>query len=368
MKPRVFVFAGGGTGGHLFPGLAIAEQLRAREPSVRCIFACSTRPLDAEILSAEKAEFVPIPAEPFALSPRRMLRFVLRWGGAVRASRMLLGSLAEEGANVDVVAMGGFVAAPFVQAAHVEHRPVTMVNLDATPGRANRWIARKAKRIFTAAEVPGKGWTQIAPIVRIAARPPGSQAHCRTALGLAADRPTLLVTGASQGAQTINQLLISLVTEHPQAFKADGWQVIHQTGKGGDAAAREAYQAAGIPAVVRPFFQEMGAVWGAADAAVSRSGAGSVAEAWAACVPTVFMPYPYHRDLHQRANALPLARRGACIIAPDAIDATANVGGAGKVILEILATPEKRATIRRAIGDLGPANGAEFLADQLLRL
>ncbi len=360
-----FIFAGGGTGGHLFPGLAIAEQLAARcgRASVKAVFACSTRPLDAEILRAQAVEFEPIPAEPFGVSPRRLLKFAGAWGGSVRAARALLRRAAASG-PVHLVAMGGFVAAPCVQGARAERVPVTLVNLDAVPGRANRWIARHAQAIFSSAEVTDPGWTIVPPIVRLQAVPPGPPEHCRERLHLDPGRSTLLVTGASQGARSINDFLMAMVGRSRETFA--GWQVVHQTGKGESDRVREAYRAAGVPALVAPFLDDMGAAWGAADLAVSRAGAGSVAEAWAAGVPTIFMPYPYHRDQHQRVNARPLEQRGAAAICTDVIDGAANAEQCGPLLAELLTSRAARDRMRGALRALGPADGAGRIAGALL--
>jgi UDP-N-acetylglucosamine--N-acetylmuramyl-(pentapeptide) pyrophosphoryl-undecaprenol N-acetylglucosamine transferase len=348
---RVFVFAGGGTGGHIFPALAIAEHLG----DARCVFVCSDRPLDAEILRKERAEFRAIPAKPMGLRPRAVVRFLKSWGPSVRASRAVIRECG--GSSVTVVAMGGFVAAPAAQAAHAERVPVVLVNMDAVPGKANRWIARRASRIVTSAPAPDETWERVPPIVRAAARASGNPAQCRAALGLDAASRTLLVTGASQGARSINQLVVSLVRDQRRLF--DGWQVIHQTGAGEDAAVASAYREAGIAAVVRPFLDTMGLAWGAADLAVSRAGAGSVAEAWANAVPTLFLPYPYHRDQHQRRNAEPLVTAGAAVIETDPV-----IGGrgAGPTLSGLLESGSRRGTMRQAYQALGPADGARRIA------
>lgn len=368
---RAFVFAGGGTGGHIFPNLAIAEQLeslRGRRP--RCVFAVSARPLDAQILRDESREFEVIPAEPFVLRPRGFLKFLNSWGRSVRAARALFQKLKREHGRVDVVATGGFVSAPVAQAARVERVPVTLVNLDATPGRANRWIARHAARAFTAAEAPGVDWAVIRPIVRAAAMAPGDARACRVQLGLDPDRPVLFVTGASQGAGTINKLLVALIEKHAAEFVARGWQVIHQTGPRTDAKdienSRGAMKSAGIPAIVEPFFREMGVAWGAAELAISRAGAGSVAEAWANATPSVLLPYPYHKDQHQRANAAILVRAGACVIEDDLIEAEKNLGRAGATLLELMRDDAKRGAMRAALKPLGPADGAATVAGALV--
>lgn len=370
MSGRVFLFAGGGTGGHLFPGLAIAEQLERLSggAGVRSVFLCSDRPLDAKILSREGVEFEVTPAKPVGVRPRALVRFLRSWGPSVRAARGVIARERARGAAVEVVAMGGFVAAPVVQAARVERAPVLLVNMDAAPGKANRWIARHAGRIVTSSPIapgkPGAGWERVPPIVREAARARGTAAECRAEFGLDPHRRTLLVTGASQGARSINRLLIRIAQDQPKALA--GWQVIHQTGPSDTEDAAAAYEGAGVAAVVRPFFERMGEAWGAADLAVSRAGAGSVAEAWANGVPTLFLPYPYHRDEHQKLNAEPLTACGGAVLAKDHVEEAPNLADAGKTLVGLLAEESRRGAMRAALGRLGPADGAERIARMLL--
>jgi UDP-N-acetylglucosamine--N-acetylmuramyl-(pentapeptide) pyrophosphoryl-undecaprenol N-acetylglucosamine transferase len=152
----------------------------------------------------------------------------------------------------------------------------------------------------------------------------GSPGKCRARLGLDVDRPTLLVTGASQGATSINEFMIALIQCDPKMF-AD-WQVCHLSGQGADESMRAAYKRAKVRAVVQPFLNEMGLAWGAADLAISRAGASSVAEAAHNAVPTVFLPYPYHEDMHQKHNAQPLVDLGGAFIATDFIDGRSQRG------------------------------------------
>ncbi len=360
---RVFLFAGGGTGGHIFPALAIAERLAAIGGG-RAVFLCSDRPLDGEILRREKVEFRVTPAKPLALSVRGLARFARSWGGAVRAARAAIREACKGGARPELVAMGGFVAAPAVRAARAERCPVILVNLDAVPGKANRWIARRAARVYTSAPVEGRGWTPVPPIVRSAARAGRGAPECREAVGLSRDRPTLLVTGGSQGARSINELIARLLRGQRAAF--EGWQAVHQCGAGEEAPVRAAYEHAGVPAIVRPFIEDMASAWGAADLAVSRAGAGSVAEAWANAVPTLFLPYPWHRDEHQRANAAPLESAGAAVIAKDLIDPARNAPEAGRALTALLADAQRRSAMRAAYARLGPADGADRIARALL--
>ncbi|MFO0826939.1 MAG: glycosyltransferase [Phycisphaerales bacterium] len=340
---RAIVLAGGGTGGHISPGLAIAERLRSLDPSSRPIFACSVRPIDAEMLREADAEFSPIPAEPFGLSPRRLLRCAISGWRGRRAARDLM----TRAGAVHVVALGGFVTAPVVAAARSLGIPVLLVNLDATPGKANRWVASRATRVLSAVptpSLPGFAERVIGMPIRRVAIAPTDPVSCREALGLKGDVPTLFVTGASQGATSLNSLMVELVRQRREAF-AD-WQVFHLCGHGDQASIERAYADAGVRAKVQTFQHRIGLAWGAADLALSRAGANSVAEAAANAVPTLFAPYPYHKDLHQKHNAQPLVDEGCAAMELDLIEPAANMSGLGRTLAELMTDPARRATMR----------------------
>lgn len=361
-----YLFAGGGTGGHIFPAIAIAEQIAARAPECRCEYIVSERPIDRQILESRGLAFHAIPARPFGLRPATLARFLAHWGESVRSARAVIKEARKLG-PVRMIATGGFVSAPAAQAARVERVPLTLVNLDAAPGKANRWIARHALRVFTAAEAPAfeaRGWVRVRPIVRREALAPGPPGECRRRFDLDPDRPVLLVTGASQGAASINQFATALARAHAREW--GGWQVIHQTGRGAVDEVASVYRALGITAFVREFLDPMGPAWGAATAAVSRAGAGSVAEAWANRVPTLFLPYPWHRDQHQRRNAEPLLRAGACLIEEDLVGPAHNLERAGAAMWSLLSDAGGRQRMMKRLASLGPADGAASIAEEVL--
>ncbi|HRQ72099.1 MAG TPA: UDP-N-acetylglucosamine--N-acetylmuramyl-(pentapeptide) pyrophosphoryl-undecaprenol N-acetylglucosamine transferase [Phycisphaerales bacterium] len=361
-----FIFAGGGTGGHLYPSLAVLERLRERTgDDVRAVFLCSSRAVDRSILEGEGVEFVPLPIATPAMRPVAMVRFIGSWGRSVRASRAAIRRLRDECGSVRVLSTGGFVSAPAVQAARAERCPVALLNLDTPPGKANRWLARHAGQVLNAGREARAGWASISPVVRKVALAPGDAVSCRRALGLDPARPTLLVTGASQGASSVNLFMAEFVRQH--AGDLAGWQVLHQTGPKDSDAVREAYAQAGVSARVVDFINPMGVAWGAADLAVARAGAGTVAEAWANRVPTVFMPFPYHRDQHQRHNAEPLERAGAAVIAADLIEPSRNMTTAGIALAELLCDGGRRNAMLSALASLGPVDGAARVAEALLQ-
>jgi UDP-N-acetylglucosamine--N-acetylmuramyl-(pentapeptide) pyrophosphoryl-undecaprenol N-acetylglucosamine transferase len=353
------VFAGGGTGGHLTPSLAILEALRSGGP-VDAGFLCSTRPIDARVLGAAEERFAPVPAAPFSPRPRALARFIASWGKSVRAARPTLRGVGMGGRRAGVVvATGGFVAAPVAQAARAERVPVIAVNLDAAIGKANRWLARRAVHRFVVG-ASARGWTTIRPIVRPGFRLDLDPGEARRSLGLDPDRPTLLVTGGSLGARTLNEAVTRIASSHADALR--GWQVLHQCGEGAEEALRAAYGRAGIAAEVRAFVERMDQAWSAADAAVARAGASTVAEAWASATPTVFLPYPFHRDHHQRLNAAPLADAGGGAIVEDRRQADATAPALRDALRPILDEPQRRESMRRSIIALGPADGADTVA------
>ncbi len=372
--PPTIIFAGGGTGGHIVPALAIAEARRTLGP-VRTVHIGGDRDTDqrmhADALASGTADAVHhIPARPFSMSPKGLARLAGSWGACVRTVRGIIRDERERTGSVVLVAMGGYIAAPAAQAARAERCPLALVNLDAVAGLANRWIAKRASTRFAVGSEPprptGLGWTVINPIVKPSFKSLPTPAAARTELGLAPDRPTLLVTGGSLGARSVNGFLLAFASAHTKVFTDQRWQVLHQTGTVEDDAVSHAYTALGVDAVVTPLIARMDLAWAAADAAVGRAGAGTVAESWATATPTLFMPYPYHKDQHQRRNAQPLDSAGAGLLATDRIDPGANLAEHGHMLSMLLSDPAARSRMRLAFETLGPADGAEHLARVIL--
>lgn len=365
----LFIFAGGGSGGHLFPGLAIAERLRELEPRADALFLCSARRIDSTILSGEGVEFVPVRAEPLSWRPlpAAPVRFVRGWVRAVREARAEILRRAVGGRPVAVALMGGFVAAPVARATQKIGVPSVLVNLDVVPGKANRLAARFASRIVSAVPCPDHprfSECVVGMPIRRRALAPAPPVECREHLGLDPQRLTLLVTGASQGAGTFNRLLLDLVKGEPRRF--DAWQIVHLTGESDIDEVREAYAASGIRAAALPFLGEMGWAWGAADLALSRCGASSVAEALANRVPTLFSPYPWHRDQHQRLNAAPAVEAGLGWLGEDLVDPAENLVTLGRQLLDLLRDQTSREAVRERLRSREAPDAADAAARVLL--
>lgn len=367
----VFIFAGGGSGGHLFPGLAVAERLRELEPRAEILFLCSTRRIDANILSGEGVQFVPVRAEALAWRPlpTAPLRFARGWARAVRDARMEIVRRAAGKRPVAVALMGGFVAAPVARAARRLGVPSILVNLDVVPGKANRLAARFASHIVSAVPCPDHprfGECVLGMPVRRRALAPAPPSECRTLLGLDPDRLTLLVTGASQGAGTFNRLLIDLVEAERERFAP--WQIVHLTGESDLEEVRGAYGAAKIRSAALPFLSEMGRAWGAADLALSRCGASSVAEALANRVPTLFCPYPWHRDQHQRLNAAPAVDAGLAWLAEDHIDPEENAATLGRRLLDLMGDEAGLRSVHQRLSSRETPDAAGAVAELLRKV
>lgn len=357
--PGIVVFAGGGTGGTVGPGIAIAERLRERRPDLDIRFLVSDRPVDRRLLDPGGWSFEPTAARSPSVRPGPAIRFLSGWWRTRRATAACLGGVD----RARVVALGGFVAPPVVAEAVRRGVPVDLLNLDAVAGRANRWIAARATRCFSAVDtdLPGVGEPVGVPLRR-AVLATESPSAARVALGLDPDRRTLLVTGASQGARSIDRFLLGLLARNPAALAA--WQVVHLAG---DEVERlgAAYASAGVTATVRPFLETMGLAWSAADLAISRGGASSVAEIAASRTPAIVLPYPWHADRHQARNAAPLESRGAVVVLDDPVVGDDAIERLGSTLTGLLGDHAALVAMRDAFPSTA-IDAATRIADAIL--
>ncbi len=359
------LFAGGGSGGHISPGLAIAERLKELDPESQAFFLCSQRSIDKVMLDEAGAKYTSVPASPPSIHPIKAMRFLLNFRRSKRNARKIFRELGV----TYVVALGGFVAAPVVSAARACRIPILLINLDNPPGKANRWMARRCQDVVTAIELPElpKFTKHLVgmPVRRRALAPPSEEGStCHSQLGLNPNRRTLLITGASQGSASINKFIIAMAEREPDVF--DGWQILHLAGSGSCEDLEVRYEAVGIPARVLPFLHEMGLAWGSADLAISRAGASSVAEAAGNTVPTIFLPYPYHRDMHQKFNAQQMVDMGGALLVTDEVDLEANLKGIGLELRQLMTNPHKLKTMRSVLQENVPPDAALIVAEMLI--
>ncbi len=360
---QTIYFAGGGSGGHIFPNIAVYERLLRGGYPVKALFLLSSRELDGRIAVKHDLTFATLPASPFYIRPVPFIRFLTGY----LKSRSFVESLIRRNRPGAIVATGGYVSAPAIDAARRCGVPVAMVNLDAVPGKANRVMAGKADEVFTLyqpTELPRA--ERIDMPLRQSVLATKKAGRARWELGLRPDMETILVTAGSQGARSINQMMIELCSrsQTPRAF--EGWQVIHLSGGKDLEAVRHAYQRVGIRSVVEPFTDQMGLFWSAATLAISRAGAGSVAEAWANAVPAIFLPYPYHKDQHQRFNAEPLVSSGAAMLISDLVDPIKNVNQLMGPLFSLMANEVRWQKMREILRQNPPDDGAAAIAGWLL--
>ncbi len=368
--PRVtgvcVVLAAGGTAGHLEPALALADALRRAEPDVAVTVLGTPRGLETRLVPARGYRLVTIPAVPLPRRPGRQLLTVgPRLARAYRAARRVLSA-----AHADVlVGFGSYAALPAYLAARRAGIPSVVHESNALPGLGNRVGARLTGHVHAA--VPGTGLPHavvtgiplrrsVSTVDRAAAR-----AGARESFGLdgapgrqSGDRPTLLVTGGSQGAASINRAAAGAADR----LAGLGFGMLHVTGP---TAAGLAGAGEPPPGVVRVgYTNRMDLAYAAADLVLSRSGAMTCAELSAVGLPAVFVPLP-HGNGEQGRNAAPLVAAGAALVIPDAeltADRVVELAGG------LLADQARLAAMSAAGRDSGHAGADDRLAAEVLRI
>jgi len=368
MSDKVFFFAGGGTGGHIYPALAVAERLIELEPAATIRFFCSSRPIDSQILEKSSLPYTALPIAGLSLRPGRILDSCRSFIQSYRTARADLA----ESRNAIVVGAGGFASGPVCLAAHRLKSPVVLLNVDLLPGRANKIIARWADHLFLQFEDTTRLLPRTRAKVTVAGCPLRQGFHSLDAaaaikdLGLDERKKLLLVTGASSGAASINEAVCSLLGKL-EAFSGD-WQIVHLAGSAHVEQVRASYAAVRIAHRVLPYWDDMASLLAATDLLVGRSGAVSVAEYAAACVPSICMPYPHHRDRHQYLNAGKLVEAGAAVIVDDLPDPLDRAEWLWEELEDLMTDHHKREQMAEACLEIATPDAARKIAETLLEM
>lgn len=360
------VFAGGGTGGHLYPAIAVAETLRNVHPGVEVEFLCSRRPIDAEVLATAGCRYKLLSLCAGGGGIRRWP--ILAWESAFALSICItyFNSMRPD----FVVGTGGWVSCAPVLAARLLGIPVALLNPDAVPGRANRWLARFAEVVFAQWEATANAFPERlrgrvcvvgCPVRRAFLQTQRDQALEKW--GLDPARRMLLVTGASQGSRNVNRAILSFAAEIERA----GWQIVHLTGRGDYDGVSAAYRARKSPATVLAFTHDMAEALLAADLVVSRAGASTLAELTAVGRPSVLVPYPFDPAYHQLANARALASRGAAVIVEEGVDVAATTAALEAAVLGLVHAPEQMEAMRERAAAMGKRDSAHLVAMGLMK-
>lgn len=351
------MIAGGGTGGHLFPGVALAEELRARDPDAVIQFVGTARGIEARVLPQLGWDLALIEVSGLkTVGAIGALRGVGRLPRALVQARRVVKAFAPDA----VIGVGGYASGPVVLMARLAGIPTAICEQNSIPGLTNKILGRLVRRVFVSFEAtqpyfkPKKTLVSGNPVRRalrdklLAA--PGTEAST-------AGPVHVLVSGGSLGAVAVNELaadaLIALAPDQPLA-------IVHQTGDKGLEATKARYAAAGVAADCQPFIADMAAAYQRADLIIGRAGATTVAELAITGKPAVFIPYPFAADNHQELNARAMADAGAALMFRQA-DLTA--GKLADALRPLLRDSTRRAAMARQMKALARPGAAATVID-----
>lgn len=371
---RTILFAGGGSGGHLYPGIAVAQALAGIAPDLRPLFLCTEREIDRTILEPTGYEFIPQPIVPPRRSVGGLLRFWTKWRATADLVRRTIG----ERRPAAVLGLGGYAAGVAVKLGGKAKIPAAILNPDVIPGKANQYLMRYCRAVFCGFEATRQ---HVPPDIRDRCRTVGcplrqefrslpDSEEAADRLELDSRLNTLVVTGASQGARTVNDAMLEVVKQivaGGRSHPLQGWQILHLAGHDHAESVRTEYRSLDLESIatVVDFTPAMDDVWAVADLAVSRSGASSCFELLAAGVPSVLMPYPFHKDKHQAANAAEVEEAGAAVVLEDLTQREPNAQNLREALEPLLYDAPRRRQMSDAARSAAKPDAAEAVAREL---
>ena len=349
-----YLFAGGGTAGHVNPLLAVADRLTERDPDARVLVLGTAEGLESRLVPMRGYELLTIPRLPFPRKPNAAaLRFPGRFWSAVKRTEQLI---REHDVEV-VLGVGGYAAAPAYIAARRTGTPIVVHEQNAKPGLANRlaaWLTEHVGLTFSNTRLRhGRvvGMPLRREIESLDRR--ASRAEGLAEFGLDPERPVLLVTGGSSGARSINRT----VNRSAATIVGAGWQVLHVVGGNSDLGPSDldGYH-------VLPYCDRMDLAYAASDFVVSRAGAGMVCELTAVGLPSVLVPYPVGNG-EQRYNAKDVVDAGGAVLVADA---EFDEDWVTFQLLDILQDRARIADMTVRAGSVGHRDGADRMTDLVL--
>ncbi len=357
-RPLIAI-ACGGTGGHLFPGIAVADQLKQRHCDVALLI--SPKEVDQQAVKAVSGvEIFTLPA--VGLQNRNYFSFGRSFFKSFRAARQIFKSRPPAA----VLAMGGFTSAPPVLAARKFGAKTFLHESNTVPGKANRFLSRFVDAAFVGfPESAGRLRSQKTLVVGTPVRPKffaadmGNPSACRVQLGLDPAWPTMLVVGGSQGARGLNDLVLSTLP----LLAAQPWQWLHLTGPADFEKVQSAYAKLGVKSVVKSFLAEMDLALGAATACISRAGASSLAEMAATRIPSALVPLPTAADNHQFHNAAAFAKTGAACLVTQRETSPAEFA---RILTDLMGNEMSRQKIQSALAQWHSPDSAAQIARNIL--
>lgn len=356
------IFAGGGTGGHLYPALAIADEIKRRHPDADILFVGTRGKIESRVVPGRGYPFVTIWISGFRrrLSAETLL-FPLKVAVALVQSALLVRRTKPD----VVIGTGGYVCGPVVAAAQILRRRTLIQEQNSVPGATTRMLAPRADEVHIAFE-GSAAYLRRRDNVRLTGNPTRerigsvSRTEGSRAFGLDPGAATLLVFGGSLGASTINAAVVPLARD----LAGEGVQILWQTGSEDFERLRASCEGLSERVRMYPFIDSMENAYAACDLAICRSGASSIAELTRAGVPSVLIPYPHAAADHQTENARAVAAAGAAVLLSDGEAAVLL----GETVRRLLGDRVRLAAMAGAARLLGKPGAAGVLADAVERL
>ncbi len=362
-SPRIII-SGGGTGGHIFPAIAIADAIKAAKPDAEFLFVGAKGRMEMERVPKAGYEIrgLWISGIQRKLSLKN-LSFPFKLISSLMTARGIVRSFKPDVA----VGVGGYASGPLLQVASSKKIPALIQEQNSFPGITNRLLAKKVNRVCVAYEGMNR-WFPAEKII-MTGNPvrknvvdlAGKQGEAAAYFGLDANKPTLLVVGGSLGARTINQAIASNLA----FFKSKGYQLVWQTGKAFADEAKAAVAALNYSGVLTfPFLDRMDFAYSIATSVVSRAGAMSVSEICLTKKPSILVPSPNVSEDHQTKNAKALVNVNAAILVTDAEAREVLYAS----IENLMSSEEKQHELAENVGKLAYKNAAEKIAQEVLSL
>ena len=358
------VIAGGGTGGHLFPGLALAEEFRKRDDSVEVVFVGTEHGIEARVIPREGYPLKFVRAEGIVgKSFFRKVRSIAKVFLSVWDSYGILNSVMPD----MVIGVGGYASGAAVLVAHLKSIPTMIHEQNSVPGMTNRILSRFVDQVCITYQESlsvfprGKTFLTGNPVRAKILR--GEREAAQKLFSLDREMFTVFVFGGSSGATSINRTMVDALNylgEYREKI-----QFLHQTGERDYESVREAYRKSGFKGTVAPFIYQMAEAYAAADMVISRAGATTLAELTALGKPSLLVPYPHSAGRHQEFNAIKLREMGAAFVV---FDNEMSGEVLAKHILEMLGNASVGKEMQRASRGLGRPEACARIVDIALSL
>lgn len=352
---KTILFAGGGTGGHLFPGIAVAEELLEKNKDFNILFGGSNRKIEKQIVQNAGFQHLEFASEPSTSLKRNPLRYLWNLWKAGRQARKQL----KQTQPAAIIGLGGYASVPIILAARSSKIPVILLEQNAVAGRATKLLSRWADLIcLSYPETEGKLSTS--PRQVVTGNPVRKEL---TTHQTDKTQKQILILGGSQGSLNLNRMVLKALPEIESELQ--GWKIVHQTGERDFDHVKQAYAKLNVKQEVAPFFQEMACLYRESAFAICRAGATTLAELACSGCPAILVPYPNSIGDHQDRNAEYFEHSGAAVIQWENRE---NKQSLTEQITQFLLDEKLRSNSSHAISSLAQPKAAKKVAELVLEL